>query len=617
MRVWLMAITLCFGLSLFAVNGSRAVTVDEYGTLFHAVLNNMMDNYAWQEDPQGNPIVGNWDEDMLSDATLFAPYLLYRLAYDLDYGTPADRVRVLTLADQTADYEMDLLSEYMRWKEGKFDISSVPVSQGDFLYFVVTPNGTNGCDSTALDVTIQQGLTTWNLASDFRLFPDQTNPNPDSHGNSEVWYFMQSATNDHDDPTMYTLLGNFITNAFVIEGLEQWQGTESSSPNGSLPAVGINATGAVQDITAGLSWEPSVIRIHPALRNNMVVGWRSPIDGQVRIHGSFAQLDVSCGNGIKWFIDTDIGTIAQGTLPLGSDTPIGIFAGAPCLIDAMKFTGDPQYGAMGRSAIFTARDIIVQDPNPFGDSVGYVGAYGLFAYSAFYFADEQQDLTGLIAQNAYLAAINEATRKYWDVFRGVFWPVYSLFEDGYMLMGLAYAYGATGNETYKNMADAVMAHHDTFLWNDGYWEYDRSRKSLSAHEGLARGMLHWFEVTGDEFYLDQARKMLDYAEAHLCTEDLNHPGETICYSDWTPSGGLSERLSTGCNFNLLNDIYLLNKFVQESENYPRPIGVGGCGKLVSGPALPATKASAGTVILALPVGFILVLKRTRRKRESF
>ncbi len=83
------------------------MTVDEYGDLFDAVLNNMLDNYAWELDDQGNPIIGNWDEDEMYDSTLFAPDILYRLSTDPDYGDETARARVRLMADQTVDYEMD------------------------------------------------------------------------------------------------------------------------------------------------------------------------------------------------------------------------------------------------------------------------------------------------------------------------------------------------------------------------------------------------------------------------------------------------------------------------------------------------------------------------------
>ena len=193
-----------------------------------------------------------------------------------------------------------------------FDLASVPVSQGGFLYFVVDPDGDYGCDSTGLDLTIEGGGLTWNLADDFRLSPDQANPGPDGHGNEQVWHYMESASFARD-PATYSLLPDFITDAFLIEGLEQWQGTQGSSPNNRLPAVGINASGAAQEID-GLSWAPGIVRLHPSSSKLAVVGWQSPIDGTVSVHGSFDDLDTRCGNGIAWYVEDGTGTLAQGPL---------------------------------------------------------------------------------------------------------------------------------------------------------------------------------------------------------------------------------------------------------------------------------------------------------------
>jgi len=427
------------GLFLFPVNPLQAVTVDEYGDLFDAVLNNMMDNYTWQLDDQGNPIVGNWDMDEMYDSTLFAPDILYRLARDPDYGDPAARARVLALADQTVAYEMEMLNRYL-----------------------------GGDDSLMLEA----------------------------------------------------------------------------------------------------------------------------------------------------------------------------FAGAPCLIDAFRTKGNASYSMILTAALFIVQGIVAEEPNFLGEYMGYVCADGLVGFYALYFADVEGFLAGYLAQNIGLQVLDTAVQRYWDPVEGRFWPIDNLYEDGWVLMGLAYAYGATGDADYKYMADAVMAEIDTNLWDDvtgdgGYWEYsdyyykpELGRwKKLSTHERTARGMLHWFEVTGDPDYLDQARKMLDYVEAHLCTEDCYHPGRTICYHHWTEVSGLPHLISspedpgydpyyenpfcTGCNFNLLIDIYLLNKFVQESGNYPRRVGV--CGTLVSGTAETPVEAAAGLALLALPGFFILGRKRLQRR----
>src|SRR5450759_1171453 len=58
----------------------------------------------------------------------------------------------------------------------------------------------------------------WNVVHDFRTYPNQSNPNPDSYGNTDVWRFLQSSSLTHD-PATYSLLPNFMTNSFGVEGL--------------------------------------------------------------------------------------------------------------------------------------------------------------------------------------------------------------------------------------------------------------------------------------------------------------------------------------------------------------------------------------------------------------
>ena len=439
MKRMLAILSLCFGLSAFSASRVQAVTLDEYGGLFHAVLDNMMDHYAWQLDEQGNPIVGNWDMDEMYDSTLFAPDILYRLSNDPDYGDAAARARVLLLADQTVGYEMKMLGRYLL-----------------------------GDDSVMLEA----------------------------------------------------------------------------------------------------------------------------------------------------------------------------FAGAPCLIDAFREKRQPSLNLIVTAAIYIVQGLIAEEPNFLGEYMGYVCADGLVAFYALYFADVEGRGTGYMAQNIGLQVLDRAVQRYWDPVEERFWPIYNLYEDGWMLMALAYAYGITGDVDYKYMADAVMAEIDTNLWDDvsgdgGYWEYTDYMykpelgpwKKLSTHERIARAMLHWFEFTGEAAYLDQARKMLDYVEGHLCAEDCYQAGETICYHHWTQVSGLPHLISdpedpgydpyydnpfcTGCNFNLLLDIYLLNKFAQESAHYPRPAGA--CGTVLSGTATLPAQAAAGILLLSLPAVFLPAARRLTRK----
>ena len=73
----------------------------------------------------------------------------------------------------------------------------------------------------------QSGCTSWDLVSDFRVSPNQENPNRDQCNNLNVWNFMESA-NLTRTPSGYTLLPNFTDsgiNGVPTLGLNYWQGT--------------------------------------------------------------------------------------------------------------------------------------------------------------------------------------------------------------------------------------------------------------------------------------------------------------------------------------------------------------------------------------------------------
>jgi pimeloyl-ACP methyl ester carboxylesterase len=156
--------------------------------------------------------------------------------------------------------------------------------------------------------------TEWNLAYDFRVSPNQANPNPDNCRNSNVWYFMQSGSLAHN-PTTYSLLPEFITDAFYISGLQQWQGTSGGAKD-KLPAVGINATGDFQQVNT-ISWPAGAVHVHPLPSQLAIVAWRSPSNGRVSITGAVTDLDANGGNGIDWFIDRGTTTLAYGSIPNG------------------------------------------------------------------------------------------------------------------------------------------------------------------------------------------------------------------------------------------------------------------------------------------------------------
>ncbi len=66
----------------------------------------------------------------------------------------------------------------------------ITVGPGDRICLIVGPKGDHHCDTTILDWTIEDsGGRSWNLARDVAADPRESNPHPDSFGNSGVWAF--------------------------------------------------------------------------------------------------------------------------------------------------------------------------------------------------------------------------------------------------------------------------------------------------------------------------------------------------------------------------------------------------------------------------------------------
>ena len=147
-----------------------------------------------------------------------------------------------------------------------------------------------------------------------RTSPVQENPNRDSHGNRAVWHFMQGAGGRRDSRA-YGLLPSFTTHAFGIPGLQQWTAAQLGPGDDTLPAVGINTTDVAQSYST-LAWPAHTVRVHPA-DDPVIVGWKSPISGQVRISGLVRDMDAHCGNGVLWSIDLGTRTLASGSLGNG------------------------------------------------------------------------------------------------------------------------------------------------------------------------------------------------------------------------------------------------------------------------------------------------------------
>jgi len=180
-------------------------------------------------------------------------------------------------------------------------------------------SGTGTCTvtltaATAVTATFATSCAqSWDLASDFRISPDQENPSRDRFGNLAVWHYLDSASLARD-PATYTPLSSFTTQFFAINGLEGW--LDPTAPSDTLHVIS-NATGSFQFPYDQVDWPDGAIELHPSYDRLVIVGWRSPITGPISVAGGVTDANASCGNGIAWFVTHDGTDLAGGVIDNG------------------------------------------------------------------------------------------------------------------------------------------------------------------------------------------------------------------------------------------------------------------------------------------------------------
>jgi hypothetical protein len=167
----------------------------------------------------------------------------------------------------------------------------------------------NATDTITLEISAST-CTTWDLAEDYRAYPDQENPGRDSCGNPGVWHYLYSDV----ARTTFSPLPTHRTSVEGIAGLELWYRPEEWPPFG-LPELGKNASGT--DRYIGYVWKANTINAHPYGSKNVVAGWSSPVTGVVSITGAVTDLNSQYGNGVKWYVQKGTTVLASGAIPNG------------------------------------------------------------------------------------------------------------------------------------------------------------------------------------------------------------------------------------------------------------------------------------------------------------
>lgn len=205
--------------------------------------------------------------------------------------------------------------------------------------------------------------TSWNLATDFRVSPNQQNPNQDSCNNLGIWDFKGSAslTRTPANYYLFTIFGNG-----GIPGLSVWSGNYVDS-NGQFPHIGFNASGATV-FSGGVTWPANTIDVHPAPSQLAIMAWHSPVSGYVSVTGGVSDNNPSCGDGILWYIDKNSTNVASGGHPNGGSQTFANGTGGTGLNSLAVSSNDVIYLAIHPNGDYicddTRVDLVISVTNP-------------------------------------------------------------------------------------------------------------------------------------------------------------------------------------------------------------------------------------------------------------
>jgi hypothetical protein len=153
----------------------------------------------------------------------------------------------------------------------------------------------------------------------FRTSPNEANP-------SGPWSYRQAIGSRRP------LLDEFWTDQAFYPGLETWHGQQiSMDERDKLPFVGVNTSGSDAH-PFNIDWPAGALLVHPSSTSAVVVRWRSPGPGTIRIRASVIDRDNNCGDGVSWSIRLrDQQLVAKGAFPNGGSA--GVRSG-PYRVDA-------------------------------------------------------------------------------------------------------------------------------------------------------------------------------------------------------------------------------------------------------------------------------------------
>jgi hypothetical protein len=244
---------------------------------------------------------------------------------------------------------------------------TLTVADGDFLYFVVDANGDYGYDMTELQISISPvggEPNFWNLARDLVANVTTVGSTIPHYDGIPTWYLKQSTDSNRDGGYQTLDTRRFDPNGCATNGVGAWVHLAGFMVNTTTTSFAGSPCATTQHLP------PSAFVADPSDQSAelAVVGWKSPIAGNVSVSGAFTDRDAGGGNGVSWYVhkNGDASALASGKVNSTTSPPTD--SGAFAISSLSVAVGDYLYFIVDRdgngSWDLTQLDVTINELDP-------------------------------------------------------------------------------------------------------------------------------------------------------------------------------------------------------------------------------------------------------------
>ncbi len=159
--------------------------------------------------------------------------------------------------------------------------------------------------------------------------------------------------------------GEASINSYITQKLERQGNYDFVKGWAGADALSVLANSADEFVRIPGDMQPHSVGVHPSPKQRAIVGWRSPISGQVTVTGRVQRAHIGCGNGVTWLVELRRGPtrqrLASGTAGGAEEHKFGPF---PDLVvqpgDLLSLIIGPRDGE--HSCDMTAIDLTITAP---------------------------------------------------------------------------------------------------------------------------------------------------------------------------------------------------------------------------------------------------------------